>query len=253
MTSETTIEVLASAEEVATTVAARLVRGLRRRQDQGRVPSVVLTGGSIADRVHRAVRDVAGTAGVDWSRIEVWFGDERFVPARDEERNARQARAALLDAVPLDPARVHEMPAADDPSRGDLDAAAAAYGEELRHALGDQPRFDILMLGIGPDGHCASLFPGRDEVHAGGLTVAVRDSPKPPGERISLTMPMLRSAEEVWFVAAGREKADAVRAAVTGGDVHTVPAAGPHGRLRTVWFLDASAASALEAQGEVRR
>lgn len=241
------IERLSSAEEVATTVADRLVRRLRDLQAEDRVPSVVLTGGSIAGAVHRAVREVPAHTEVDWGRVEIWYGDERFVPGDAEDRNALQARTALLDALPLDPARVHEMPAADGTHAGDLDAAAAAYADELRRVLGEEPRFDVLMLGIGPDGHCASLFPGREEVRADGVAVAVRDSPKPPPERISLTMPVLRSADEVWFIAAGDDKADAVRAAVTGSDVDAVPAAGPRGRVRTVWFLDPAAASALEA------
>lgn len=243
----TEIERLTSAEEVATTVAERLVRRLRDLQAEDRVPSVVLTGGSIADAVHRAVREVPAHTEVDWGRVEIWYGDERFVPGDDEDRNALQARTALLDALPLDPARVHEMPAADGPHAGDLDAAAAAYADEVVRVLGEEPRFDVLMLGIGPDGHCASLFPGREEVRADGVAVAVRDSPKPPPERISLTMPVLRSADEVWFIAAGADKADAVRAAVTGSDVDAVPASGPRGRARTVWFLDPAAASALEA------
>ena len=245
MTAGPDIERLSSADELAATVADRLVRRLRDLQAEGRVPSVVLTGGSIADAVHRAVRQQPVQAEVDWSRVEIWYGDERFVPADDEDRNALQARRALLDHLPLDPERVHEMPASDGPSGGDLDAAAAAYAGEVIRVLGDDPRFDVLMLGVGPDGHCASLFPGRDEVRADGVTVAVRDSPKPPPERISLTMPVLRSAEEVWFVAAGEEKAAAVRKAVTGPDVDAVPASGPRGRRRTVWFVDAEAGAAL--------
>lgn len=247
MTAAPEIERLTSADEMASTVAERLVRRLRDLQAEGQVPSVVLTGGSIADAVHRAVLDVTAHTQVDWGRVEIWYGDERFVPADHEDRNARQARTALLDALPLDPARVHEMPAADGRLAGDLDAAASAYADEVVRVLGDEPRFDVLMLGIGPDGHCASLFPGRDEVRADGVAVAVRDSPKPPPERISLTMPALRSADEVWFIAAGDAKADAVRDAVTGSDVDAVPASGPRGRSRTVWFLDAAAASSLEA------
>lgn len=253
MTATPEITLLASSDEVAAAVAERLVHRLRDLQADGRVPSVVLTGGSIADAVHRAVREVPARSEVDWSRVEVWFGDERFVPADDEDRNALQARSALLDALPLDPGRVHEMPASDGPFGDDLDAAAAAYGLEVVRVLGDAPRFDVLMLGIGPDGHCASLFPGRPEVRAEGVAVAVRRSPKPPPERISLAMPVLRGADEVWFVAAGAGKADAVRDAVTGDDVDAVPASGPRGHLRTVWFLDTAAGSQLDRGTGVRR
>ncbi len=239
-------EVVGTEDELVRRVAAALVARLRSLQDGGHVPSVVLTGGGVADKVHRAVLETPGHDAVDWSRVEVWFGDERFVPTDDGDRNALQAREALLDRLPLDPARVHEMPASDGGCGDDVDAAAAAYAAELVAVLGAAPRFDVLMLGVGPDGHCASLFPGHDEVRAEGLAVAVRDSPKPPPTRISLTMPALRSADEVWFVVSGDGKADAVRAALTGTDVDAVPASGPRGTVRTVWFLDAAAASRLD-------
>jgi 6-phosphogluconolactonase len=229
--------------EVARTVATELVDALLRVQREGRVPSVVLTGGSIAATLHAAVLDVPRRADVDWSRVEVWFGDERFVPADDPDRNAKQAHDALLSHVPLDPHRVHEMPASDGRYGDDVEAAAAGYADELRAVLGERPRFDVLMLGIGPDGHCASLFPEHEAVHAEGLTVAVRHSPKPPPTRISLTMEVLRAADEVWFVAAGAGKAQAVHDALTGSDVVAVPASGPRGRERTRWFLDEAAAS----------
>jgi 6-phosphogluconolactonase len=101
------------------------------------------------------------------------------------------------------------------------------------------------MLGVGPDGHCASLFPHHEAVQAPGLVVAVRDSPKPPPTRISLTMELLGQADEVWFFAAGGGKAQAVHDALTTDDVDAVPASGPRGRQRTLWLLDAEAASTL--------
>jgi 6-phosphogluconolactonase len=206
---------------------------------------MVLTGGTIADAIHRAVPELPEHRDVDWSRVEVWFGDERFVAGDDPERNAGQAREALLARLPFDPARVHEMPASGGGYDDDVDAAAAAYAEELTRALGAEPRFDVLMLGIGPDGHCASLFPGRPEVTAPGMAVGVHDAPKPPPTRISLTMEMLNAADEVWFVASGGAKAGAVRDVVEGADIRAVPAAGPRGRLRTCFLLDTDAASLL--------
>lgn len=240
------VEVLPGAEELARSVAARLVHRLVELQDDGRTPSVVLTGGSIAERVHRAVLEAPERDAVDWSRVEFWFGDERFVPGGDPERNAHQARDAFLSALPVDPGQVHEMPASDGRYGEDVDAAARAYADELERVLGPAPRFDVLMLGVGPDGHCASLFPHHDGLDAEGLVVAVRDSPKPPPTRISLTMPLLGRADEVWFVASGNGKARAVRAALDGADVHEVPAAGPKGLRRTAWLLDAAAAADLE-------
>jgi 6-phosphogluconolactonase len=236
----------ASPGELAGEVAARLVARIADLQAAGAVPSVVLTGGSIAETVHEAIA-AADAPGVDWSRIDVWFGDERFIPENDPDRNVGQAATALLDRLPFDPERVHAMPASDGKYGDDVEAAAAAYADELREAAGDGdlPRFDVLMLGIGPDGHCASLFPGRPEIDDERPVVAVRDSPKPPPTRITLTLAPLCNASEVWWLAAGPEKADAVTNAVHGADPHDVPAAAPKGVDKTIWFLDDAAASRL--------
>lgn len=234
-----------SGDELAHGVAGRLVALLLEIQQEGRVPSVVLTGGTIAYAAYQSVLEAPGRDRVDWSRVDFWYGDERFVPADDSERNALQSREALLSALPVDPARVHEMPPSDGVYGDDVDAAAAAYAEEVGRALGDTGRFDVLLLGVGPDGHCASLFPGHDEVRATGLAVAVRSSPKPPPTRISLTMDVLHRADEVWFIASGDGKAKAVHDALGGADVEEVPAAGPRGQRRTLWLLDSGAASLL--------
>jgi 6-phosphogluconolactonase len=247
VTSESRREIAVSPDQdtLARDVAERLVQRLVDLQSDGGTPSLVLTGGTIAEKLHRAVLDVPAQAKVDWARVEIWFGDERYVPADDPDRNALQARQAFLSALPVDPARVHEMPASDGAYGVDVDAAAAAYADELRRVLGDEPRFDVLMLGVGPDGHCASLFPGHEAVGAGGMTVGVRNSPKPPPTRVSLTMELLNRADQVWFVASGEGKAQAVHDAVTGSDVHAVPASGPKGSDLTLWLLDAHAASMM--------
>lgn len=231
--------------ELAVSVAERLVQRLVELQADGAAPSLVLTGGTVANETYRAVLEVPGRDSVDWSCVDFWYGDERFVPAADSDRNALQSHEAFLSALPVDPARVHEMPASDGEYGDDVDAAAEAYAEEVRNALGDDGRFDVLLLGVGPDGHCASLFPGHDEVHARGLAVGVRNSPKPPPTRISLTMEALRRAQEAWFVVSGDGKAKAVHDALGGADVDAVPAAGPRGHRRTLWLVDSDAASLL--------
>lgn len=228
---------------LAAAVAGRLVIRLAAVQAAGRVPVIALTGGSIAAKIHEAVVTATRDA-VDWSRVDIWWGDERYVPADDDARNARQARKALLDHVDVNPGRVHEMPASNGPHDTVADAAAA-YGDELR--TGGSGMFDVMMLGVGPDGHVASLFPGASELDVGDtVAVAVPDSPKPPPERISLTLGALNRSREVWFVVAGQDKADAVAQALASGtDVHDIPAAGVHGQEQTVWFLDSEAASQL--------
>ena len=235
-----------SPETLAAAVAGRLVERLVAAQADGRTPSVALTGGTVAVRIHEAV--VAASRGVvDWADVDVWWGDERYVPADDPDRNARQARESLLDHVGVTAERVHEMPASDGGYAG-LDEAAAAYGEEVRAHSSDL--FDVVMLGVGPDGHVASLFPGYPQLDVDDtVAVPVTDSPKPPPDRISLTFGALNRAREVWFVVAGDGKADAVgRALATGADaadVHDVPAVGVRGQEQTLWFLDADAASRL--------
>lgn len=236
------------AQELAERVTATLVSALSSIQDDGRIPSLVLTGGSIARLIHTSVATSPDRDLADWSRVDFWFGDERFVAADSRDRNAGQTQADLFDHVPVDPARVHPMPAFGEEYGADVDAAARGYLDELRGELPldhDGPVFDILMLGIGPDGHCASLFPGHPALDASDFVVGVRSSPKPPPTRISMSMALLNRAREVWWVASGAEKAQAVADALTGDDVHQVPASGPKGLDRTIWYLDDAAASRL--------
>jgi 6-phosphogluconolactonase len=234
-----------SAEELADQVAAALLARLSEAQRAGGVPSVALTGGTIAATIHEAVASSPDARLVDWSRVDVWFGDERFVPADDPDRNARQARESLLAHLPFDPARIHEMPASDGGHPGPVEAAAA-YGEEVR-AQGSG-MFDVVMLGVGPDGHVASLFPGFPQLDVDdAIAVPVTGSPKPPPERISLTFDALNRTRAVWFVVSGEGKAEAVaRALATGAQAaspHEIPAVGVHGQDETVWFLDEASAS----------
>jgi 6-phosphogluconolactonase len=237
------IERFDSAAALAEGVARVLIARLGRIQLLGRTPQLVLTGGTIARRLHAAVAAAPERERVQWDNVDFWWGDERYVPKADPERNAGQAIEAMIEHLPVAPARVHEMPASDGEYADDLDAAAVAYAADLlAHAPAEGPWFDILMLGVGPDGHCASLFPGRSEVLDPAPVLAVRKAPKPPPNRITLGMETLRRSREVWFVASGSEKAEAVASAVHGVDVLDVPAAGPMGTERTVWFVDADAA-----------
>lgn len=235
------------AEALARAVADGLVALLASAQAEGRVPEVALTGGTIAEAVYREVASI-GDSAVDWSRVDLWWGDERFVPAGSEDRNDAAVRKVLLDVIGTDPARVHPMPAADE-AHHDAAAAASSYGREVRGSGGG--RFDLVLLGMGPDGHVASLFPGFPQLSVDDeIAVAVADSPKPPPERITLTFPALNRTREVWFLVSGEGKAEAVaRALAADGSVAETPARGISCE-RTVWWLDESAASALaEASG----
>ncbi|PRY29962.1 6-phosphogluconolactonase [Pseudosporangium ferrugineum] len=236
--SETVVVVVPDADVLASAVAARLVTAIIEAQAVRGRADVVLTGGRVAAKVLRAVKDLPATAAIDWSRVDLWWGDERFLAAGDPDRNETQAREALLDALPLHAARVHAMPPSDGPDGDDAAAAAARYGDELAASL---PTFDVLMLGVGEDGHVASLFPGHPDATADGTVTAVHDSPKPPPTRISLTFSAIRSAAEVWLVAAGPDKADSVGAALRGDT--GLPAARATGTRKTVWLLDTAAAA----------
>ncbi len=239
-------------EALAAAVAARLVTRLVDAQAARGTASVVLTGGGLGSAVLAAIGGGPMRAAVDWGRLDVWWGDERFLPRGDPERNETQARTALLDAVELDPARIHAMGAADGPDGDDPEAAAERYAAELAAAArpedhGPVPSFDVLLLGVGPDAHVASLFPESPALHDERAVVAVRRAPKPPPTRLSLTLRSIRSATEVWLVTAGEEKSTAVRNALSGAGEVQVPAAGARGRARTLWLLDRSAATRLPA------
>ncbi|KAA1429255.1 6-phosphogluconolactonase [Nocardioides antri] len=235
------IEVHPDAETLATAVAGELLNRIADAQAAGHVPQVGLTGGTIADTIHREVARMAPASGVDWGAVHFWFGDERFVAADSPDRNAVQARAAFLDAVGA--TRVHEVPAADQVP--DAETAAASYSDTVRAEGGGA--FDVLMLGVGPDGHVASLFPGHPGLAAtDAIAVAVHDSPKPPPDRVTLTFEALDRAQAVWFLVSGEAKADAVaRALADDGTVAETPARGVKGLVETTWFLDHEAASKL--------
>ncbi|MDF1602656.1 6-phosphogluconolactonase [Nocardioides sp. YIM 152315] len=239
MTNEPRVEVHEGSAELATAVAGELLSRLADAQAAGGVPQIALTGGTIAEDVHREIARLTPGSEVDWTRVVIWWGDERFVAPDSPDRNSGQARAAFLDAVGA--TQAHEMPSTADAA--DVDAGAAAYAERLRqHGSGE---FDVVMLGIGPDGHIASLFPGFPQLDADGVAVGVTGSPKPPPERVSLTFPALNRARSVWFLVSGGGKAAAVASALGGADLHETPAAGVSGREETIWFLDRDAASAL--------
>jgi 6-phosphogluconolactonase len=252
--SGTTVVVHRDPSALAAGVAARLATALVDAQAQRGRASVVLTGGSIGIACLASLRQTPARAAVDWHRVDVWWGDERYVAADDPERNDRQAREALLDTVDLDPSRVHPMGWAGGPDGDDVDAAAARYAAELDRAAGGGsavPAFDVLLLGMGPEGHTASIFPESPAAHDERTVFGVHGCPKPPPTRISMGFSALCAAREVWMVVAGAEKAAAVALALSGAGRVQVPAAGAVGRQHSLWLLDEAAAGQLPK--ELRR
>jgi 6-phosphogluconolactonase len=226
--SQVDITVVDDAEAAARLVAERLVEQARAGG------SIVLTGGSTPRHAYEIAAELEG----EWSAAELWWGDERCVPPDDERSNYGMAKAALLDRLDSEPAAVHRM-------RGELgrDQGVAEYKEELTGA----GTFDMVLLGLGPDGHIASLFPRFPT-----LDVTSRDvvgsvaGHEPFVDRISLTLPRLCNTRELLFLVAGEEKADAVAAAFAGEPTHTIPgslARAAEGTTRAI--LDRAAASQL--------
>lgn len=248
MSGERLVVVHPDADVLARATAARLLTRLLDVQSVRSPVHVVLTGGTVGIRTLAAVAQDPVRTAVDWSGVHLWWGDERFLPDGDPDRNETQAREALLDHLPeLPAANVHAVAGPD--RAGSPEESAAAYAAELAaHAAdgGTVPAFDVLLLGMGPDGHVASLFPGHPALEVRGVAATgVDGSPKPPPQRVSLTFETIRAAREVWVVAAGEEKAAQAAAALAGGDVADVPAAGVAGTVRTLWLLDVAAASAV--------
>jgi 6-phosphogluconolactonase len=217
--------------------------------DRGRAV-IVLTGGGNGI----ALLQHLGTHGqqIDWSKVHLFWGDDRYVPEDDDERNYKQARAALLDHIDIPSSNVHAMPASDGEFGADLAAAALAY-EQVLAANAEPgyptPNFDVHLLGMGPEGHINSLFPDTPAVReTTRMVVSVEDSPKPPPQRITLTLPAIRRSREVWLMVSGAAKAEAAAAAIGGADPVSVPAAGAVGLETTLWLLDKEAAAQLLEQ-----
>lgn len=247
--STTQVIVHADAELLANAVAARLIVRIVDAQNARGFASIVLTGGGIGTKTLEAVAQSPARDAINWRALHVWWGDERFVPRDSEDRNERQARRALLDLVPLDPSTVHPMPSSDGPDH-DASSAAARYARELvSHTRAGRlyPHFDVLMLGVGPDGHVASIFPEAPAAYDEASVAAVHGAPKPPATRITLTFPTIRSADEVWLLAAGQSKAAAVGMALSGAGPTQIPASGAVGGVRTLWLLDQPAAAHVPA------
>jgi 6-phosphogluconolactonase len=230
-------------QALADAAAARLVVALVDAQSARGVAHVSMTGGSMGSHLVSSLCRVPARDAVDWSQVHVWWGDERWLPAGHADRNDTQNDAAGLAGLGLEPAHVHRVLGPDESESAE--ESARAYGDAL-HAAGAE-LFDVVVLGVGPDGHVASLFPNHPTANEVGVpAVAVHDSPKPPPTRVSLTRECLERSREVWFLVSGADKADAVRRGLTGAPFESTPAAHVHGADRTLWLVDTEAAADLE-------
>jgi len=230
----------ALAEAAADRIVAAARNAIRRR---GRC-MLALSGGSAPRLVYPLLASRPRVDAVDWSRVEFFWGDERAVPPDSPDSNFGLARTLLLDHLPgVGPEFVHRMPA-DAP---DLDAAAVQYEAELRRTFGmkpstsERPRFDLIWLGMGPDGHTASLFPGASTLAERQRLVIRATAPptSPVAARMTFTLPLINAARTALFVVAGADKAASLRSVRSGS--RGLPAARVRARS-TLWLVDAPAA-----------
>ena len=205
------------------------------------IARLVLTGGGAGIGLLERIRELeAADPRIDFSRVHIFFGDDRNVPVDHEDSNEGQARDALLNHVDIPEANIHGIGL----DGGDMEEAARAY-EQLIEELAPKG-FDIHLLGMGHEGHINTLFPHTDAVRESErLVIAVTDSPKPPAERVTLTLPAVRRAEQVWLLVSGEDKAQAAKAIVDRADPEDWPAAGAEGTADTVLYLTDDAATAL--------
>lgn len=241
-----TVVVRTDLTAVAELLAGRVVGTLTQLTAERDAVHLALTGGRGGAAVLSAIAAHPSRDDIDWSRVHLWWSDERFVPAADDERNELLARRALIDHLDIPARNIHAILASD--AAADADVAAAAYAAELAGFApvgGDPwPSFDIALLGVGPDGHYASLFPERHEIGVTDVAaLAVHDSPKPPPTRVTLTRPVINASQRVWLVLSGADKAAVLGLALAGASYSHVPAAGAKGRVATAFFVDEDAAA----------
>jgi 6-phosphogluconolactonase len=231
-------ETLPDRTAVEKRVAGELVSVVLGAIEEKDRADILITGGTVGIGTLAAVAQNPDVHNVDWSRVHVWWGDERFVVANSPERNEQQARDALFSHIDIPNDNLHVFPA----DHGQ--ALDEARDEFLGRYSGGFPSFDVALNGIGLDGHVASLFPGLDHGTTESV-IAVHDSPKPPANRLSFTFAVLNSAQRVWIVAAGEDKADAIGKLAVNNNQQETPATALRGALETVVWLDAAAASQL--------
>jgi 6-phosphogluconolactonase len=205
----TRLTTCADAESVATRAAADIARHLQRVRAERGSAHIALSGGGTPRRTY----ELLAAEEMDWAGIEVWFADERCVQPDDDQSNYRLASETLLRAAGIPAEQIHRMQGELGPEEG-ARRYAMALSEHAPGGAQPVPVLDLLVLGIGPDGHVASLFPGAPTLDAGeeAVCLGVHDSPKPPPERITLSLAVLRAAGRSLLIATGAGKADAINA-----------------------------------------
>jgi 6-phosphogluconolactonase len=251
MTNNREVRILADANSIAQTAAAEFLEAAQQAVGEKGSFSVALAGGSTPKALYGLLAtNPLLQAKVPWSKIQFFFGDERHVPPTDEESNFRMAEEAMLGKAPVDPKQVHRIKG----EKRDAAQAAEEYEQDLRASFrlqaGEFPLFDLVLLGMGPEGHTASLFPGTKALKEERRLVVSNWVGKLFTDRITLTPPVLNNAARVIFMAHGAEKAPALKAVLEGPyEPDQLPAQiirPENGRV--LWLVDPTAASMLVPQ-----
>ena len=230
-----------NAADVASQAADEIIESLALVLKLKGSAHLALTGGTVGILTLKVLGEKENLKALDFSKVHFWWGDERYVSSDSDDRNAKQARVALLTSLAVPESNIHEFPSTD--SGLSVEEARDSFARTLdAYFVGGIPKMDITILGMGPDGHVASLFPEREIEQ--GVVVSVEDSPKPPAQRLSLSMDAINNSEKIIFVVSGLDKAEAVEA------VHTnpaceLPAAQVEAKGMTLWIVDEAAGASF--------
>lgn len=224
---------------VAKNAAADLTARLQSLLAENEQVNIQITGGTVGIQTLAELALLPAFQNLELGRLHIWWGDERYVDSQSDDRNSKQADRALFSKLQKQKPVLHEFPAAD--SGLTLDQAAAQFQNEV---ISLSPVFKIALVGMGPDGHVCSLFPGKPAPAKGALVIAEHESPKPPPQRLSFSYSAMNQVEEIWFVVAGADKQPAVDVAF-GDDPQSLPVGRVHGSKKTVWYLDSTAGTSV--------
>jgi len=230
-----------NAADVAKQAAIEIISTINQAMKKQETFNIALTGGTVGILTLQVLGQQDELVDLDLSKVHFWWGDERFVESDSLERNANQARQVFLNLIEVPSSNIHEFPSSDQGL--DLEAARTSFENELLTAFeGKSPKMDLTILGMGPDGHVASLFPGHD--HNSSLIVSEHNSPKPPAQRLSMSMDLLNNSDRIIFVVSGIDKAEAVSSVHQDAECE-LPAAKVAAQGETLWIIDQAAGSAF--------
>ena len=230
-----------NALDVAQQASLEIVETIRHVLAKKNSVHIALTGGTVGILTLEVLGKIVTEQKLDVSRVHFWWGDERFVESNSFDRNFNQAKNVMPNLLGIDSKMIHAFPSSDN--RMDLETARRSFSAHMIEVFGDsEPAMDLTILGMGPDGHVASLFPGMN--HDGDLVISVDNSPKPPPQRLSFSLELINRSEKILFVVAGLDKAEAVESVHKNPECD-LPAAKIEAQGETLWIIDEAAGAAF--------